>query len=505
VSAPTTVRISPLPEVTDVHPMLRRSAAIAALVLIALAPRARAADPEPTAELRSAAEVLLQAGLASSDSYDGLRELCDRVGNRLSGSASLDSAIAWAAARMRAEGLSNVHTERVMVPVWVRGEESARMTAPHAKPLRMLGLGMSVGTPPEGVEAEVVTVNNFRELDSLGAAGVRGRIVLYDVPFTGYGQTVRYRGAGASRAAAYGAVAALVRSITPVSLATPHTGALNYVDSLPKIPSAALSIEDATLLHRLCDAGLHPRVRLRMQAHRMPDAVSANVIGEVTGRENPEEIVAIGGHIDSWDVGQGAQDDGTGMLVSMEAAHLMQKLGLHPRRTVRVVLWVNEENGLRGGRAYREAHAAEVSRHVAAIESDSGNGPAAGFTLDFRNLPAPGDTAARDTTRTIETLTAMEFALAQMRGMSALLGPTGATRMAPGGGGADISPLAQAGVPALGMNHDEGHYFDIHHTDADTFDKVDPASLARNTASMAVMAFALAEWPQPLRPRPSGH
>ncbi len=473
--------------------------ALTALLLLAARPAAAADVPDA---MRDAAARLTTEALRSRDAYDGLGELCDRVGHRLSGEASLDSAIRWAADRMRAEGLENVHTERVMVPVWVRGRESAELLAPRSKPLHVLGLGMSVGTPRNGVTAEVVVVDSFPQLEQLGERGLRGRIVLYDVPFRSYGETVRYRGAGASRAARYGAVAVLVRSVTPVSLDTPHTGSLGYVDSLPKIPAAAITIEDATLLHRLAARGLHPRMRLVMEAHRRPDVPSANVIGEVTGREQPREIVAMGGHIDSWDVGQGAQDDGTGMIVSMEAAHLVQKLGLRPRRTLRVVLWVNEENGLRGGRAYRDAHRAELADHVAALESDSGNGLVRGFQLDLRPRPAAGDTVARDTTGRAAAERERTDALALLRALAPLVttAANGTPEMKPGGGGADVGPLAAMGVPALGLDHDETHYFDVHHTDADTFDKIDPEALARNVASMAVMAWALAEWPARLRP-----
>ncbi len=466
------------------------------------APAPRAEAPAPDAALRAAAARLIDEAQRSNDAYDGLSQLCDRIGNRLSGTPQLDSAIAWAAARMRAEGLQNVHTEKVMVPVWVRGHESAEMLEPRVHPLRMLGLGMSVGTPPGGITAPVVVVDSFPQLDSLGEAGIRGRIVLYDVPFRSYGETVRYRFAGAIRAARYGAVAALVRSISPVSLDTPHTGSLGYVDSLPKIPAAALTLEDATLIHRLVARGIPVRVHLSMDAHRLPDAPSANVVGEVVGRERPDEVVAIGGHIDSWDVGQGAQDDGVGITISMEAAHLMKRLGLVPRRTVRVVLWVNEENGDRGGRGYRDAHLAEATRHDALVESDIGNGLVRGFSLEVHPWAAPGDTAARDTLGKPQAGRDRDAAMATLRGIAALLAPIGPIQVHPGGGGTDVSPLAGVGVPAIGLDHDESRYFDIHHTDADTFDKIDPVALGRNVATMAVLAYALAEWPTPLRPAP---
>jgi len=224
------------------------------------------------------------------------------------------------------------------------------------------------------------------------------------------------------------------------------------------------------------------------------------VIGEVRGRERPDEIVAIGGHIDSWDVGQGAQDDGVGIMISLEAAHLMERLNLRPRRTVRVVMWVNEENGGRGGRAYRDAHRAEIGRHVAALESDIGNGLVQGFSVEFRPRPASGDTAARDTLGRAQAATECERAIAMLGQIAPLLAPIGPMKMHPGGGGSDVGPLAEMGVPALGLDHDESRYFDIHHTEADTFDKIDPVALGKNVATMAVMAYALAEWPDVLRP-----
>ncbi len=250
----------------------------------------------------------------------------------------------------------------------------------------MLGLGNSIGTPPEGLTAEAVVVRNFDELEALGEK-VRGKIVVYNAPFTTYGQTVGYRGSGASRASKYGAVAAIVRSVTPTSLQTPHTGALRYSDESPKIPAAAVTIEGAEMLQRMYDRGERPRLRLKMEAHFLPDAESANVVAELKGSEKPEEIVLVSGHFDSWDVGQGAHDDGGGCIVSWEVARLLKSLNLRPRRTIRVVLFTNEENGLRGGTGYRDAHKAEVGQHVLAIESDSGVFRPTGFGLSDTASP----------------------------------------------------------------------------------------------------------------------
>ena len=300
------------------------------------------------------ANKLIDAALADDAGLNRLEYLCYRIGNRLSGSAALDQAIAWGAEEMKKAGLANVRTIPVKVPHWVRGRESAEMLEPLQKPLFMLGLGGSVATPPDGITADVVAVSSFDELEKLGRRAVEGKIVLYDAPFVTYGQTVLYRSNGASRAARLGAVAALVRSITPRSLRDPHTGAMQYSAADPKIPTAAVSVEDAMWIHGLTRAGQRVRVHLAMEAHIEPDADSADVMGEIVGREKPDEVVVIGGHIDSWDVGQGAHDDGGGIMAALEAVALIKKLGLQPRRTIRVVFWTNEENGGRGGVAYRD-------------------------------------------------------------------------------------------------------------------------------------------------------
>src|SRR5580692_6175448 len=296
---------------------------------------------------------LIDAALADDAGLNRLEYLCYRIGNRLSGSASLDQAIAWGAEEMKKAGLANARTIPVKVPHWVRGRESAEMLEPLQKPLFMLGLGGSVATPPDGVTADVVAVSSFDELEKLGRRAVEGKIVVYDAPFVTYGKTVVYRRDGASRAAHLGAVAALVRSITPRSLRDPHTGAMAYSPADPKIPTAAISVEDAIWIHNLTQSGQRVRVHLSMEAHNEPDADSADVVGEIVGREKPNEVVVIGGHIDSWDVGQGAHDDGSGAIKAVEAVALMKKLGLQPRRTIRVVFWTNEENGSRGAAAYR--------------------------------------------------------------------------------------------------------------------------------------------------------
>jgi carboxypeptidase Q len=426
---------------------------------------------------RAAAARIIGAALTSDHAYARLAHLTDHIGNRISGSQNLERAIAWAITEMKRDGLDNVRTEKVMVPHWVRGEESLEMLAPVPRKLQMLGLGNSVGTPAEGITAEAVVVRSFDELDRLGEQ-VRGKIVVYNAPFVNYGATVEYRLRGASRAARYGAVAALVRSITPVSLQTPHTGAMNYDPEQPKIPVAAVTIEVAEFLQRMNDRGDHPRLKLKMEAKFLPDAESANVIAEIKGSEKPDEVIVIGGHFDSWDVGQGAHDDGGGCIVAWETVRLLKELGLRPRRTIRVVLWTNEENGLRGGTAYHDAHKAEIAKHILAIESDSGVYRPEGFGLV--------DTAPLQVRSNL-----LEIAK--------LLSGIGADQIAADGGGADISPMMHDGVAGASLDVDGTHYFDIHHTHADTLDKVNPRELALCVATMAVMAYTVADMPESLK------
>jgi hypothetical protein len=438
----------------------------------------------PLAEqYRESSSKLIAAALVDQDAMEKLSYLCDRIGNRLSGSQALDRAVAWAAAQMKADGLSNVVTPRVKVPHWVRGNESASLLEPVNRPLTILGLGGSIGTPKKGITAEVVPVSSFEDLEKRGRAGVDGKIVLFNAPYEGYNRTVVYRTAGASRAARLGAVAALVRSITPVSIESPHTGALEYAEGFPKIPAAAVTIEDALLIQRLVDSGNTVTAHLEMEARMLPEAESANVIGEIPGRERPDEIVVIGGHLDSWDVGAGAQDDGSGCITALEAAHLIHKLGLQPRRTLRVVFWTNEENGGAGGEAYRTWAGASVKNHVAAIEMDGGAEKPLGF-----GLSANGD---------------MQSVLSRLREIGGLLERIDAASVQPGGGGADIAPIMVDGVPGLALRTVGTHYFDWHHSRGDTVDKVNLEDLRANIAAMAVMAYVLADMPVPLRQTPS--
>jgi carboxypeptidase Q len=432
----------------------------------------KAVGPEA---LQVTAERLRAEASRTNGAYADLAWLCDRIGHRLSGSPQLDQAILWAQERLRAAGLVNVHAEPVLVPHWVRGQESAELLLPTAHRLNILGLGGSVGTPAAGLTADVLVVGSFDELEKMGTA-VRGKIVLFDVPYTGYGHTVVYRHDGAARAAKLGAVAALVRSVGPVSLDTPHTGAMDYEPGGPRIPTAAVTIEAATQMRRMQQRGERIQMRLAMGAQTLPDAPSANVVAEIRGSEKPGEVVILSGHLDSWDVGQGAQDDGAGTVIAMEAARLIQALGLKPRRTLRVVLWTNEENGLRGGMAYRDAHRAEFKNIIAALETDSGSEPIKGFHLEL----------------TKATPQAKAEALASLKTLGPVLAPFGVTVQL-GHSGADVSPMVAEGVPGIGVNHAATHYFDVHHTHADTFDKVAKEDLAFNAAALATFAFALAQ------------
>jgi carboxypeptidase Q len=424
---------------------------------------------------RDPAARLIGEALASTFAWHRLSVLTDTIGNRLSGSPALDRAIQWAATEMKRDGLENVHTEKVMVPRWVRGGESAEIVEPARHAIVMLGLGDSVGTEGDGVQAEVLVVHSFEELDAKSSAA-RGRIVLFNTPFTNYGETVRFRSAGPSRASRYGAVAMLVRAVGPSGLRTPHTGALQYTGDAPKIPAAAITSEDADRLQRMADGAGRVVVRLKMDAHFEPDVESANVVGEIRGREKPDEVVLVSGHLDSWDVGAGATDDGGGCVVTWEALRIMKKLNLRPRRTVRVVLWTNEENGGRGGLAYRDQHRAELSKHVLMLESDGGVFRPLGFGFT-------GSEGGRETVKAIATL----------------LSAIAADQITVGGGGADIGPSIQEGhVPGMSLEVDGSKYFLIHHTPADTIDKIDPVEMAKCAAAVAVMAYVVADLPQRL-------
>jgi len=451
--------------------LLAIATSLGAICSSALTAQAPVAD-----RYRQSADRIIDESQRDSAAWHRLAELTDRFGNRFSGSAPLERAIDWVLAEMRKDGLDNVRGERVKVPRWIRGQESVTLIRPRSLPIRMLGLGGSIATPKAGITARVLVVSSFDELKAR-AADAKGKIVLYDVPFTNYGQTVQFRVNGAIEAAKVGAVASLIRSVGPFSMQTPHTGSMRYDTTgvVKKIPHAAITAEASAMLHRMQERGDTIVVRLMMTAHTLPDSWSRNVVAEITGSERPQEVVVFGGHIDSWDVGTGAMDDAGGVMVAWEALRVLKRLGLKPRRTIRVVGWTNEENGLRGGNGYRDAHANEMASHILAIESDGGVFAPSGFGF-----------------------TGSDSAYGLVRQIGSLLKRIGADSISRGGGGADIGPIMALGVPGMGLQVDGTRYFWYHHTDSDTIDKLDPKEMALCVATMAVMAFVVADMPDPL-------
>lgn len=444
-----------------------------ACVATAMPLAAQPASAIPAKYRDIATRIIAAAQADSAGAWNRIAELTDTFGHRLSGSEALEQAIDWTVSTMQRDGLDNVRKEPVMVPHWVRGEESLELVSPRRQRLPMLGLGGSIATPPQGITAEVMVVASFDELRARSAEA-KGKIVLYDAEWRDYGYNGAFRRLGAIEAAKAGAVASLARAAGPYSMRTPHTGSMSYDSTVTKIPHASVTAEDAMMMRRMIARGQRVAVTLTMNAKTLPDAQSHNVMGELRGRERPGEIVVMGGHIDSWDVGQGAMDDAGGVVVAWEAIRLLKRLGLTPRRTIRVVGWTNEENGMRGGNAYRDRHAQEP--HQLAIESDGGVFAPLGF----------GFTGSPEARQTIEAI-------------GTLLAPIGAGRIGPSGGGADIGPIMATGVPGMGLEVDGSRYFWFHHTDADTPDKLDKAEVQRCVAAMAVMAYIAADLEQSLR------
>ena len=442
---------------------------ILALLVVAIPALGFAAEAPP-------AQRILDAALADSTAYDRLAHLCDRIGHRLSGSPQLERAVTWAEATLKADGADRVWKDDVPVPVWIRGEERGRIVAPVEHPMKLLTLGMSLATPPEGITGEVVMAASLDELRALGEK-VRGKIVFFNRPIErngegerGYGFASNLRYSGVIEAAQLGAVAMIIRSLGTVDYHLPHTGTTAYDETKPRVPAAAITAEDAGRIARFLAAGETVWVHLVLRPERRPDGPSHNVLAEIRGREKPDEVVVLGGHLDSWDVGCGAQDNGAGVVVTMETIRLLKKLGLRPRRTIRAVLFTNEENGGRGGKDYATRYADAMDRHVAAIEIDSGGARPTGFGVS-----------------------AGTGGLEIVSRLAAPLAVIDADTVKEGGGGADTGPMRKHGVPLLGLRPDTTRYFDIHHTEADTLDKVDPHDLAMLSGAMAVMAFSLAD------------
>ena len=427
---------------------------------------------------------IVHEALISNGAHGILRELTRAAPHRLSGSPGNTAAVTWAKRKMKELGLTNVRGETIMVSRWERGSRcSVRILAAEdglPGPLSALALGGSVGTGGPLV-AEVMEVTDMNELKRRRAEA-KGKIVLFNRPFDrslvltflGYGGAVGQRSRGAIEAAKVGAVGALVRSVTSMDDDEPHTGAMGYEDGVPRIPAAALGVQSANRLSALLKDG-PVRVRFEMDCKNLPPVPAENVVGEIRGREKPDEIVLIGAHLDAWDVGVGAHDDGAGCSHCLEAARLILATGQAPRRTIRVVLFNNEENGLAGGRGYLEAHKGEIDRHVAAIESDSGGFAPRGFGVS-----------------------AGSGGLAALKSVEAVLEQFSLGRLFRGGGGADIGPLGAQGVPTLGLRIAPERYFDVHHSHKDVLAAVHPRELALGAAALAIMTLELAERKDPL-------
>ena len=447
------------------------------------------AEPAPfSPELVHNLEALRDAALGSDYAYHQLAYLTENIGPRPTGSAQADAAAKYVAQTMRAVGL-DVKLEEVTVPHWVRGVETAELvawpdqTAGTQQKIVVTALGGSTSTPADGLTAEVVVVNNFDELKTLGKERVAGKIVLFNEIFDvqkasagrwdyAYDEAVQYRSQGAKAAAELGAVASLVRSVGGANYRLPHTG----YSAPAGIPAGAIAAEDAETISHLVRQG-PVKMHVTLTPQLLPDVKGYNVIADLKGSEHPEEVVIVSGHLDSWDLGTGAIDDGAGVVTAMGAAQLMKELHLQPKRTIRVVAWMNEETGSRGAKTYTKARAGEALQHIAAIESDLGAGHPMGFQAK-----------------------ATANAIAMLKPMAKVLAPIGANLMEPSADdvGADIAPLAALGVPTFGEIQDGRVYFNYHHTPADTLDKVVPRELRENVAAMAVLAFTLAELPEKL-------
>jgi Zn-dependent M28 family amino/carboxypeptidase len=441
-----------------------------------------------SSQLKSELIALRDAALKDDYAYEQTRHLTDNIGPRAVGSAQAQAAVEYVADQLRQLGLQ-VKLEEVKVPHWIRGAEAAELveypgqTSGATQKVVITALGGTVPTAATGLTADLVVATSFDELKAIGREKVQGKIVLFNVPFDqqkaangfageAYGEAVAYRGNGPKTAAELGAVACLVRSVGGADYRIPHTGW-----SAPAgIPAAAVTSEDANLISRLATHG-DVRMHLTLTSHTDPDVSSYNVIGDLKGSQRPEQVVVVSGHLDSWDLGTGAIDDAAGVAVAMETAELIQQLHLHPARTIRVVAWMDEENGGRGHEAYGKEHAAEMPNHVAAIESDLGASHPLGFNA---KMNADG--------------------LASLKPVQDILQSFGAnlihvTTHSPG---SDITPMAEAGVPAFGIMQDGRTYFNYHHTAADTLDKIVPQELRENAAAMAVMGYALANLSEPL-------
>ncbi len=434
---------------------------------------------------------LQKAALTSDYAYRQVAHLANNIGPRLSGSAQAAKAVEYVASELKAIGCE-VQLEKVMVPHSVRGEETAALVQfpgqaeNTTQKIILCALGGSVATPADGITAEVVAVKTFDELKALPRGKVAGKIVLFNYPFDkqmaaegrggeAYGEAVVYRSDGLSAAARQGAVACLIRSVGGADYRIPHTGQTKYADDAPKIPGGVVTAEDADTIVDLVRQG-PVKMKLVLTPETLPDVESANVIGDIKGSEHPEQVVIVSGHLDSWDLGTGAIDDGAGVAVSMEAANLIQKLHLKPTRTVRVIAWMNEENGGMGSKTYAKDHEKDFGNHFAVMETDGGADHPLGLNIKGK--------------REVKTMLTPVAAILQESGAGMLTMVEHC--------GADIEPMEDAGVPAFSPIQDSRFYFNYHHTSADTLDKIVPKELAENSAIVAVAAYALANSEQPL-------
>ncbi len=451
-------------------------------------PASAPASPALPADLLGQLQAVRDAALTSDYAWRQLAHLTENIGPRPAGSLQAQAAAEYVADEMRKLGL-DVHLEEARVSHWVRGEEKAELVEVPGQPpqvtqkIILTALSGGTATPAEGITADVVVVHSFDELTALGRDKVAGKIVLFNVlfderkalagyAFDAYGAAVIYRATGGKAVAEQGGVAALVRSVGGAEYRLPHTG-FSYP---APVPAAALVAEDADLVEHLAAQG-RVRMHLTLTPQHLPDTTGYNVVADIKGSEHPEQIVVVSGHLDSWDLGRGAIDDGAGVVISMATAEILQRLHFRPRRTLRVIAWMDEENGGGGHEAYAKSHAAEMVNHIAAIESDAGAGHPLGFSVKMSSPAA-----------------------ASLRPILDVLAPVGANVVRPTGysPGSDIEPLVDAGVPGLGIIQDGRKYFDYHHTAADTLDKVNPQDLRENAAAMAVMGYALAASPNPL-------
>ncbi len=420
--------------------------------------------------------------LVNSTCYEDLRVLCKTIGNRISGSEAAAKAVLWGKKTLLDAGCDRVYLQPVMVPKWVRGQEEAIANLQNGEKLNLevLGLGNAVGTDANGLEAPIIEVRNMEELAQLGAENINGKIVFFNHewsqgqinPFKEYGGCVEYRWAGPSRAAAYGAVGVIIRSAGSGYDNYAHTGSMRYDTLYNKIPAFAVSYLMAEKMQKLVRSKVIKTVRMYSDSHFEPDVLSHNVIGEITGINAPKEIITIGGHLDSWDVGEGAHDDGAGVVQSIDAIRAFKRLGLKPNRTIRCVLFMNEENGLRGGREYARVAKEKNEMHIAAIETDAGGSSPRGFSM-----------------------TMSDGQRAKIKSWSNLFYPLGVYNFDEKGGGADIGPLQQTfNTPVMELLPDPQNYFDLHHTHHDVFEEVNRRELAMGSVAMAAMMYMISEY-----------